>query len=103
MKHTVITVDENNIPKITLEELKQMLEDAYEEGFKDGKNQTPPIIIHPQPYEVKPWWIYDSTTNVITTTESPSTYLSTSCTSINCKDYIDNENVTVSISMNDIF
>lgn len=102
MKPAMIIVDENNVPKITLEELKQMLEDAYEEGFKDGKNQTSPIIIHPQPYEVKPWWVYDST-NVITTTEGPSQYLSTSCTSVNCKDYIDNENVTVSISMNDIF
>ena len=102
MKPTVIIVDENNIPKITLEELKQMLENAYEEGFKDGKNQTSPVIVHPQPYEVKPWWIYDST-KPITTTEGPSQYLSTSCTSVNCKDYIDNENVTVSISMNDIF
>ena len=102
MKPTVIIVDENNVPKITLEELKQMLENAYEEGFKDGKNQTSSIAIHPQPYSVKPWWYTDST-NVITTTEGPSQYLSTSCTSVNCKDYIDSENVTVSISMNDIF
>jgi hypothetical protein len=59
MKVKVFTLNENKKIEFTKNELKELLDEMYNEGYKDGANK----YYYTTPY--KPWW---STTPVYTNT-----------------------------------
>ena len=59
MKPIVLEKDANGNIKLTVEEIKRMVEDAYDAGYKDGKNSV--TVINPIPsttpsYPWQPTW-----------------------------------------------
>ena len=61
MKVKVFTLNENKKIEFTKNELKELLDEMYNEGYKDGANK----YYYTTPY--KPWW---STTPLYTTTSA---------------------------------
>ena len=55
MKPFIMKVNESGKPIMTAEEIQKMVEQAYNEGYKDGRNQTP-IISVPSNDPNQDWW-----------------------------------------------
>ena len=47
MKTVVLVKNENGKVELTVDEIKRMLDDAYNEGFKDGKSANNIAITYP--------------------------------------------------------
>ena len=75
MKPIVLFKDNNNKIVITADEIKQMIEDAYNDGYRDGSaryiNVSSPIVTTPY-YEKSPWWPQD---HITITCETPTVTL----------------------------
>lgn len=63
----ILVQDKDGKIEITEEKIKEMLKDAYNNGFEDGKNANPVVYpittpIDPQKYyyDTRPYW-YDKT------------------------------------------
>lgn len=71
MKPIVLEKDANGNLKLTAEEIKRMVEDAYEAGYKDGKKSVTvinPIPSGTQSYPLQPTWIEPKVGDNITIT-----------------------------------
>lgn len=63
MKYKIYTVNADNKIEFTKEELQKLMDDVYQEGYKDGKDNftiTTPSLPRSYPdttgTQVKPWW-----------------------------------------------
>lgn len=68
MKPVIIRSDKDNNPIVTFDELSKLLNDAYEAGYKDGRNSVVPVSIYPSS-----WWQVPSLSGNTFTTENTVT------------------------------
>lgn len=47
MRPIVIETTKEGYPKITVDELKRIVDNAYDDGYRDGKNSVPSITTTP--------------------------------------------------------
>ena len=73
MKTIFLEKNSNGKVELTPDEIRKMLDDAYNEGFKDGKQeQFVPITYPSYPYTGYPTWISD---HITVTCETPKVTL----------------------------
>ena len=70
MKPIIIEKNSDGKINITAEEISKMVEDAYNQGYADGKSTYTPVIINPI-YE-RPYWNWVTTTSPVVTLGSDS-------------------------------
>ncbi len=69
MRPIVIETTKDGYPKITVDELKRIVDNAYDEGYRDGKNSIPTITTTPY----TPTWTSDRSITI--TCETPEVRL----------------------------
>lgn len=69
MRPIVIETTKDGYPKITVDELKRIVDNAYDDGYRDGKNSVP--FITTTPYT--PTWTSDHSITI--SCESPEVRL----------------------------
>ena len=60
MKPIILEKDKDGNVHITVDEIKKMVEDAYESGYEDGRKSVPITVPTPYPYTPTPYtptWI----------------------------------------------
>lgn len=55
MQPIVLEKDKDGNVRVTVDEIKKMVEDSYESGYEDGRKSVP--ITVPTPYPYTPNWI----------------------------------------------
>lgn len=60
MKPIILEKDKDGNVRVTVDEIKKMVEDAYESGYEDGRKSAPITVPPPYPYNPTPYtptWI----------------------------------------------
>ena len=60
MKPIILEKDKDGNVRVTADEIKKMVEDAYESGYEDGRKSVPITVPAPYPYNPAPYtpnWI----------------------------------------------
>lgn len=73
MRPIVIETTKEGYPKITVDELKRIVDSAYDDGYRDGKNSIPTITTTPYTPQYPPTWTSDRSITI--TCETPEVRL----------------------------